>query len=469
MSQGKKAVTRVVGKELSDGSGHGLLSSRRRAIGSGFTLVIGGAAGFGTALLSGVPVNFSQPLATLLAGAGALAAGMLAYINGQRSRELTEVHHQADMARERERHRDDTRRAQESSLRDRYTAIAAQIAHDSAAIRQAGVYALTALADDWHAFGEDEERQVCINLLQWYLRVPFPQVTDSGGPDLSELEIRQTIIDILTQRRGRPADDPKTWTSTSISLHKASLPNSVLGHLQAPALNLSGADLNRADLNRADLTGANLIGTDLAGANLYAADLAGAKLNRAKLSGANMNLTKLSGAYLHDANLSGADLTDADLTDANLIHANLMRANLFDAKLSGAKLSRGRLADADLTSADLAGTDLTRAYLSDANLTDANLTRAKLSNADLTDVDLTGANLSSANLSRADLSGANLADADLTGTNLFKARLFRVDLSGANLVQVKLAMVSYDGSTRWPVGFPPPPPYDGPHPPPTPE
>ncbi|WP_194817892.1 hypothetical protein [Nocardia sp. XZ_19_385] len=105
--------------------------------------------------------SFSQPLATMLAGAGALGAGALAYLNGQRTRALDAAHHQADTDREREWHRDDSHRARESALRDRYTAVAAQIAHESAAIRQAGVYALTALADDWHSFGEDDERQVC--------------------------------------------------------------------------------------------------------------------------------------------------------------------------------------------------------------------------------------------------------------------------------------------------------------------
>src|SRR5262249_24893929 len=153
----------------------------------------------------------SQPLATLLAGGGALTAGALAYLNGERGRDQTAAHHRADTDRERERHLEDSRGGRESDLRDRYTAIAAQIAHESAAIRQAGVYALTALADDWHKFGENDERQVCINLLQWYLRVPLPL---GEAPDLSEREIRQTIVGILVQRRHRPHHDPKSWEST---------------------------------------------------------------------------------------------------------------------------------------------------------------------------------------------------------------------------------------------------------------
>ncbi|WP_280254025.1 pentapeptide repeat-containing protein [Nocardia abscessus] len=466
MSQGEKAVTRVAGEELAEGSGRGLLSPRRRTIGSGLTLVTGGVAGFGAALLSGVPVNFSQPLATLLAGSGALAAGILAYVNGQRTRDLTEVHHQAEMARERERHRDDTRRAQESSLRDRYTAIAAQIAHDSAAIRQAGVYALTALADDWHAFGEDEERQVCINLLQWYLRVPFPRAADSGELDLSELEIRQTIVGILAQRRGRSADDPKSWASTSISLHKASLPNSGLRGIRLTALDLSGANLADADLNRADLTDANLTDADLAGTDLAGADLAGAELNRTKLPDANLNRANLNRANLTHANLTRANLSEVTLSGANLTRAKLTEADVFDANLSGADLKRADLGHADLTSAKLPNADLNRAILSGAELTDADLTNSSLIRANLSGVNLTDADLSGANLVRADLSGAKLTDADLSGANLFKARLFGADLSGTNLTRAKLTMVSYDGSTRWPKGFTPPASSGGSPPPP---
>ncbi|MEV6279116.1 pentapeptide repeat-containing protein [Nocardia sp. NPDC051832] len=273
-------------------------------------LMVGGAgvAGFSVAALSGVATTFSQPLATVLAGAGALAAGTLAYVNGQRSRAQEATHHQATMDRERERHQDDSHRARESVLRDRYTAVAAQIAHDSAAIRQAGVYALTALADDWHAFGEDDERQVCINLLQWYLRVPFTISSDSEQPDLSEREIRQTIVGIIAQRRLRPVDDPKSWVSTSISLDRASLPKCHLRAFDLAGLSLRGADLVEASLRVTNLTNADLTGANLTGADLSYTNLTGALLSRANLTGAG----------LFSANLTGTGLTGADLTGANL-------------------------------------------------------------------------------------------------------------------------------------------------------
>ncbi|MGW4330008.1 pentapeptide repeat-containing protein [Nocardia sp. NPDC004573] len=354
MSEGEKPARR------------GPVELRWRSVG----LMVGGAgvAGFGVAALSGVTTSFSQPLATILAGAGALGAGALAYLNGQRTRELDAAHHQADTDRERERHQLDSRRTRESALRDRYTVVAAQIAHDSAAIRQAGIYALTALADDWHAFGEEDERQVCIDLLQWYLRVPFPVGDDPERPDLSEREIRQTIVGILSQRRERPDNDPRSWKSTTIRLNQVSL----------PGCNLSGLDL----------AGLNLHSTNLTGAFLTQANLNGAYLGGAKLVGAELNFAKLRGAKLYTADLNGANLEYATLTGAELANANLVGA-----KLRGAKLVNADLSHANLTGADLNGVDLTGANLYTANLTDANLAGANVIRANLTGANVTNAHL----------------------------------------------------------------------------
>lgn len=61
----------------------------------------------------------------------------------------------------------------ERNLRERYTTCAEQLSHDSSAIRLAGAYAIASLADDWHAFGNFSERQVCIDLLCSYLCLPY--------------------------------------------------------------------------------------------------------------------------------------------------------------------------------------------------------------------------------------------------------------------------------------------------------
>ncbi len=377
-----------------------MMRSRSLWFGLVGTTVGGGAAGFGAALLFGVQAGFSQPLATFLAGAGALSAGILAYLNGERTRDLTKRQHEADTRRERERHQEDSRHAKESALRDRYTAIAAQIADESAAIRQARVYALTALADDWHAFGEDDERQVCINLLRWYLRVPFPENDVPQRSDLPEREIRQTIVKILSERRRRPADDPKSWATAVLSLHYASLQNCALSHYDFTKLNLTGADL------------------------------------------------------------AGADLLNAKLTGAKLLNANLTGATLYDAKLTGAFLADSNLRDANLISADLAGASLNLASLVDANLAFANLTGANLSDTDLTGANLNGANLTGANLTGANLTGANVAAVNAASpVSCWNANLTGANLTGANLTDASfIYCATYDETTHWPEGFTPPQP-----------
>ncbi|MBF6341763.1 pentapeptide repeat-containing protein [Nocardia abscessus] len=366
------------------------------------------------------PEWFTQPVATVLTGVLAVVAATIALGGVLLNRRQTEKHFTAKHELERV-----------EALRKRYTSSAEQLAHDSAAIRQAGVYALTALADDWHAIGEDEERQVCIDLLQWYLRVPFPQPMEGEQPDLSEREIRQTILAVLTRRRRRPTEDPKSWTEASIDLRQISLPNCTLASLDLADLSLFSADLTDASLYGANLTGADLDGANLTGASLTGANLTGADLDGANLTDASLYGANLTGAILYRAKLTDAKLTDAKLTGAKLTGANLTGANLTGASLTGANLTGAILYRADLDGADLDGANLTGASLTGANLTGANLYRA-----DLTGANLTGANLYRADLTDADLTGASLTGADLTDTNLTEAR--------------------HDDETLWPHGFTPP-------------
>ena len=286
---------------------------------------------------------------------------------------------------------------QSTSLRDRYTITAEQLGHDSAAIRLAGVYALASLADDWHDFGNDDERQVCVDLLCAYLRT----ARSAERIDRQEENVRSAIIDVLAGRSRKRSDG-----------------------MDGPWVGLRFA-LFGADLTRANLAGANLSSANLTGANLSSAGLVGVNLTRVDLVGAN-----LASAFLFGANLTGANLTNANLNSANLTSMNLGAAQL-----------RSTLAEANLTGASLVG----------AHLTGANLTGARLTCAKLTNTNLVGANLTDAILLEADLSGADLSGADLTGANLILANLDGANLDGANLTNA-----IYDTHTRWPEGFSPP-------------
>lgn len=246
----------------------------------------------------------------------------------------------------------------------RYTTIAEQLSSDHETVRLAGVYALSALADEWQMARNISQRDVAAELLCAYLRADPRTSKGRESIGYKDREVRAAIISIIRAHRVSAARP--FW----------------LGCL----VNLSGADLSRADLSRADLES-----VDLWEANLSDANLRGANLSRAILQTANLSRANLSRASLSRANLSGTDLRAANLMGANLSLANLLGANLSWANLSGANLS-----EAHLSVADLSETDLSEANLAGANLAGANLAGANLAGAILTGVDRATVDLSTA-------------------------------------------------------------------------
>ncbi|MGB7797799.1 MAG: hypothetical protein WBL53_16320 [Pseudonocardiaceae bacterium] len=83
----------------------------------------------------------------------------------------------------------DAQRADAEQLAQRYTTAADQVGHEKAAVRLAGIYAMARLADDW-----EEQRQVCINVLCSYLRMPYEPDPASDKHREGEREVRHTII-----------------------------------------------------------------------------------------------------------------------------------------------------------------------------------------------------------------------------------------------------------------------------------
>jgi hypothetical protein len=83
----------------------------------------------------------------------------------------------------------DSHRADANQLAERYSKAAEQLGHDQAAVRLAGVYAMGHLADDW-----PEQRQVCIDVLCAYLRMPYEADPTEPGFMKGEREVRLTII-----------------------------------------------------------------------------------------------------------------------------------------------------------------------------------------------------------------------------------------------------------------------------------
>lgn len=131
----------------------------------------------------------------VVAGTGGVAALLVAY-RRQRVAEHTnklaefahELAHSADVRAELtkalaqaadERAQVETDRNGVRLLNERFAKASEQLGSDKAAIRLAGVYAMAGLADDWQ-----EGRQICIDVLCAYLRMPYtPPEFEGWEPD----------------------------------------------------------------------------------------------------------------------------------------------------------------------------------------------------------------------------------------------------------------------------------------------
>jgi hypothetical protein len=160
-------------------------------------------------------------------------------------------------------------------LRERYTTCAGQLAHPNPAVRQAGVYALAALADDWNNWGNrnqqlshadsssiHDEARACLDLICAFMR---------ASRDPADLEVRQSLVSVIRHHLEK-------WPGYSYDLRGVILRDADLSAMNLTRTDFGGADLNGANLAHADLTGAILANADLTGANLAGAQLGGADL-----------------------------------------------------------------------------------------------------------------------------------------------------------------------------------------------
>lgn len=111
-------------------------------------------------------------------------------------------------------------RADAAALAARYQDAASQLGHDKAAVRLAGVYAMSRLADDWL-----EERQTCIDVLCAYLRLPWQKSAKSNAAD-DEAQVRRTIASVIN--RHVAADATVSWAVNDFDFTRAELRDFVL-------------------------------------------------------------------------------------------------------------------------------------------------------------------------------------------------------------------------------------------------
>jgi hypothetical protein len=127
---------------------------------------------------------------------------------------------------------------------ERFGAAANQLGHSDAAVRLAGVYAMSAVADEVFLL----QRQQCIDVLCGYLRLPYsPALGASHQSELehkvlggegeerthrfqyrqNDKEVRQTIVRVITAHLRRDAS--KSWSECSFDFQGAALEESDFG------------------------------------------------------------------------------------------------------------------------------------------------------------------------------------------------------------------------------------------------
>lgn len=145
-----------------------------------------------------------------LIGAGGAAA--IAY----RRQKTAENQHRLEVGRDQFAAQVDER-AVTAAFHTRFNNAAEQLGHADAAIRVAGVYSMAQLADDW---GEQDQaqRQVCVDVLCAYLRMPERQLPDQDEVDPRDTRVRETICAAI---RTRLTASPPRWTGIVYDLRGA--------------------------------------------------------------------------------------------------------------------------------------------------------------------------------------------------------------------------------------------------------
>ncbi|NUJ89149.1 hypothetical protein HOW07_14140 [Plantibacter sp. MCCC 1A11337] len=164
----------------------------------------------------------------------------------------------------------------ERELRARFVQAVGLLSNeDKGTTRQAGVYALGALADDWMNHGRADERRVCIDVLCGYLRSRWDPAAEAAD---DERRVRSAGFGLIAQHL-RGSADPHSWQGESFNL---------VGSIVDFDVNFSEICLESGSI---DLSGANLSGGEL---RFDSAHLAGGslKFNRASLSGANLRFSR---------------------------------------------------------------------------------------------------------------------------------------------------------------------------------
>lgn len=152
----------------------------------------------------------ATPYGTMTAGIAAIGAAAIAFRNGHNERSAATVR----------------------DLRTRFTTATEQLANTTDTIQQAGAYSLASLADDWLSLNNQQEAQVCIDVLCTYLRTHhLSYVNQASEYDYSQeppdQTVRDTIIRIIAKHLSK-GNAPGPWSKLDYDLTNTHLHNAKL-------------------------------------------------------------------------------------------------------------------------------------------------------------------------------------------------------------------------------------------------
>ncbi len=112
---------------------------------------------------------------------------------------------------------------------ERFASAADKLGHSSPATRLAGVYALAGLADDWV-----DQRQVCIDVLCGYMRLPYYVSPNHSGYREGERQVRLSIMRVI---RDHLRDG--SWDGRTFALHRVTFDGADLSRIKMSGGRLS--------------------------------------------------------------------------------------------------------------------------------------------------------------------------------------------------------------------------------------
>ncbi|STX02578.1 pentapeptide repeat-containing protein [Kocuria rosea] len=275
---------------------------------------------------------WAQPIATGVAGAVVGIGAWLGFLASSDNRQSAEqLGFMAD-ARERRKAELEHQRETMAARQARYTTIAEQLSSEHEPVRIAGLYGLSALADEWQESKNNNQRDVAIKLICAYMRAK-PLATGDEEARTAALSI------ICAHTEGAESE----WPSGSIDLTGAVLPRSIPENMY-----MDGADLTDVQLRGHPLLGirmkkAQLYRANFSGSTIVAANREGALMVRSQWERSQLHMCNFKEANLREANLRGATLKGVSLVNATLIGADLSGADLRGADLAGAKFHINKL------------------------------------------------------------------------------------------------------------------------------